>query len=137
MSKSRSSTWGAMFLVALGASAVAAFALAEPPRADKRPIEPPGMHEGKGCPMHGGDCGKDCPMMHGMRGMHGMMGPDGPKDMPAADVAIEKTKNGAVIRIAAKNTADVAQVQRRALMIALHLGADPAALMPAAPEGKK
>jgi hypothetical protein len=79
-----------------------------------------------GCPMHHGKHG----MHHGMGG-HG--GPDG-KGMPAADVKIEKTKNGAVIRIAAKNASDVADVQRRALMIALHLGADAATLMPASTE---
>ena len=72
-----------------------------------------------------------------MRGGHGMMGAGCPLEMLDADVQVEKTKHGAIIRIAAKNAEDVSEVQRTALMVALHLGADPAALMPSAPEGKR
>ena len=79
------------------------------------------MHQG----MHEG--------MHGAK-MDGCMGADMGADL--ADVRIEKTKTGAVIRLSAKNPGDTEKVQRMALMAAIHLGADPAALMPPAAEAR-
>jgi hypothetical protein len=49
-----------------------------------------------------------------------------------ADVRVERTKTGAVIRLAAKDPAGVAELQRMALIVALHFGADAASLMPPA-----
>jgi hypothetical protein len=77
-------------------------------------------------------------MMHGQGehgGMHGDMMQGGagcPMAAELADVQIEKTKTGAVIRLSAKNPADVDKVQRMALMAALHFGADAGRMLPPA-----
>jgi hypothetical protein len=44
------------------------------------------------------------------------------RDMPKADVTVENTKQGAVIRLQTKNAAEVAKIQEMAQMMAKHLG---------------
>jgi hypothetical protein len=50
----------------------------------------------------------------------------------AADVTVENTKNGAVIRLATKDLARVAQLQRAAASIADHIKAHAVAPAPSA-----
>jgi len=68
------------------------------PSADKA-----GMHDGMKKGMH------DCPMMQGGAAL-------------TMDVTAENTKQGAVIRLVAKNAADVQKVQELAQMMAKHIG---------------
>lgn len=95
--------------------------------------------QGGGCP---------CPGMGG--GMGGMMGGQGQQGMMggmmgcpmmmgarAADVKVEKTPDGAVIRVAAKDAQQVDNIQRMALMMGLCMGADAGALMPTSPDAGK
>lgn len=120
------------------ASGAALAAFAQPRSGGPPPAGPPDV----GCPCHEGGPGMmggkhESMGHHGMHGMHGMMGGGCPMAGMDADVKVEKTKNGAVIRLAAKDPAKVTDLQRMALMVALHFGADPAAMMPTSPEGKK
>ena len=107
----------AILITVLGAYAVAQQGpAAEKPAAEKKGAHGHMMH---GDGMQGGmgtmQCGQGCPMM----------GSD------LADVQIEKTKTGAIIRLSAKSPADVDKVQRMALMAAVHMGADASAMIPA------
>jgi hypothetical protein len=108
-------------LAAALAAAVGTDALAQPK--GKHPHHGPhhGQMEPGDCPhgacMHGARAGEgDCPML----------------SIGAAEVTIENTKNGAVIRLAAKDPARIADLQRAAASIAEHIKAHAATAAPPA-----
>ena len=77
-------------------------------------------HSGDGdCSMMG-NAGGGMQGMQGMQGMHGMGGGGmaGMCPMSNADVRMESTPNGAVLRLEAKDKSDVPQVQSMARMMA-------------------
>ncbi len=80
------------------------------------------------CPMMG-----EGGMMHG-GGMHGQAGMSCPMS-GMADVAVEQTPSGAVLRFTAKDPAKVADVQRMAQMMERCMSARGAQQAPAAPGG--
>lgn len=82
------------------------------------------------CPCPGMGAGRMMGGMHGMMG-GGMMGC--PMMNDGVDVRVEKTKDGAVIRLSARDPAQVEILQRRALMTGLCMGADAGTMLPAAP----
>ena len=69
--------------------------------------------------------GTECPMMKGQQGgmMGGGMGGAGmcPMAGSQAQVTAENTSNGAVLRLTAKNQADVAKVQQMAQRMSQHM----------------
>jgi hypothetical protein len=115
-------------LAAALAAALGAGALAQPKGAHP--------HHGHG-PHHGHMTPADCP--HGAC-MHGAAAGQGAcplLSVGAAQATVENTKNGAVIRVTAKDPARVADLQRAAASIAEHINAHAAtAAPPAAPPSK-
>ena len=143
-------------LIAGGVAYAAAQQQPKPPAAKPQPApqaapQNPGAEnacaQNCGC-MHGAQAENGGMMMHGMhggQGQNGMMNGgmnDGAScpmnDMRGmADIKIENTKNGAIIRMSAKSAEQVARVQQMAQHMTQCMGnAEPAAPEPAAPAPK-